>query len=233
MPQRTDAENERYELLAQLWTSGWAEYHSLASGFVTAHSIILGGIILLLLEDHARTHWLAILVSAAGLFIALQMMGALEKCAAQTAYFAWQLRGLEAGDDGRSLGVFGALYYHFEDQGRGRGSLRNALYDKTEAGSDLFRRNYGATFHRKWWLRRIASFPALFGAMYLIVTILAIWLLAQDHQRWTGKPVLSMDVEPKVLWLYAGMLVGVAAIATALIGWAKICWWKAAHSPGA
>lgn len=227
MPRHTAVGKEHYGLLAQLWSSGWNEYQSLGSGFVTAHSILLGGIILLLLDgDRTRHSILAVLVSAAGLFLALQMKGALGKCSAKANYFSWQLRGIEASDDCSSLGIFEALEHHLEG-GSGRGILKNRLFDGSGNIDDLYTRNYATTFHRRPWLRRMASLPAVFAAAYYSTAVVAGWSLFRNWDELSGGP---RWVAPPWLALVGAIASLLLVVVTAFVVLPKMQRWERRHT---
>lgn len=158
-----------YRNLIELWTSGIRDYHSLLSDYLTANSIFVGAIGLLLARQTLTWVFtlLVIILCLFGVLMAVQMAIVLGRFAAQTALWEWQLRGIERGGKWNQRKLFVDLH-RYRDQ-------HESLEDK-ENDPPFVHPNWALRRHRQWWARREISFPIFFGIVYgLFLT----WSLTQ------------------------------------------------------
>lgn len=178
---RTDARSEEgsldeqvvlsrtYEWLLRLWTSGVRDYHSLLSAYLTANSIFVAVIGLLVSRESVSLLFalLILLLSCFGILITLQMAILLGRFSAQNSLWEWQLRGLEGRDGWQGQKLLTALHRLKEKQ--------EVLEDPWSEPSTFYP-NWALRRHRQWWAHRAVSFPWFFGLVY---GLFLIWSLMQ------------------------------------------------------
>ena len=86
-----------YEHLLMLWTSGVRDYHTMLSDYLTAHSIFVAVIGLLVSRESLALPFtiLIVLLSVFGIMLCWQMAIVLGRFSGQNAFWEWQLRGIE------------------------------------------------------------------------------------------------------------------------------------------
>lgn len=158
-----------YRNLIELWTSGIRDYHSLLSDYLTANSIFVGAIGLLLARQTFTWVFtlLVIILCLFGVLMAVQMAIVLGRFAAQTALWEWQLRGIERREKWNQRKLFVDLH-RYRDQ-------HESLEDK-ENDPPFVHPNWALRRHRQWWARREISFPIFFGIVY---GLFLAWSLTQ------------------------------------------------------
>ena len=159
--------HETYEHLLTLWTSGVRDYHSLLSDYLTANSIFVAVIGLMVSrESLALVFTILILVlSVFGVLLCLQMAIVLGRFSSQNALWEWQLRGIE------------------QDPAWGERKLLTDAYHLHEAQQPLedarnepprFEPTWAFRQHRGWWAHRAVSLPWFFGLVYSVFLLWAI-----------------------------------------------------------
>jgi hypothetical protein len=165
-----DADPEiTYRHLLDLWTSGVRDYHSLLSDYLTANSIFVAAIGLLLARQPLTLIFtvLVIVLCFFGVLMTLQMAIVLGRFSAQTALWEWHLRGIECADHWRQPKLFFDLYRY-----------RDRHESLSEKGNDppAIHPTWAVRQHRRWWARREVSFPLFFGTVYMLFLV---WSLTQ------------------------------------------------------
>jgi hypothetical protein len=160
-PSSTQALERTYQNLVNLWTSGVRDYHSLLSDYLTANSIFVAAIGLLL-SHQPRTLIFSIVVlvlSIFGIFITLQMAIVLGRFDAQNLLWEWELRGIERASEWKEKKLFSDLYH-----------LRHEKRPLEDPNNDppTFYPNYAMQLHRRWWAHRALSFPVFFAILYVL-----------------------------------------------------------------
>jgi hypothetical protein len=158
-----------YQFLLNLWTSGVRDYHGLLSDYLTANSIFVAAIGILITRQPVSIIFLVLvfILCAFGILMTLQMGIVLGRFSFQNDLWEWQLRGIErkAGWAYRKL---------FDDLNR----LKHGEESITDKENDpiSFRSNWAVRQHRQWWAHRAVSFPLFFGIIY---GLLLVWDLFQ------------------------------------------------------
>lgn len=148
-----------YERLLTLWTSGVRDYHAMLSDYLTANSIFVAVIGLIVSREILPLSFtvLIVLLCVFGLLLCLQMAIVLGRLSGQNALWEWRLRGIEQspGWDGQKL-VMSLFQLH---------ETRQPLEDQRNE-PPLFKPNWAFRQHRQWWAHRAVSFPWFFGSVY-------------------------------------------------------------------
>src|SRR5215470_2461323 len=89
--------NSTYEHLLTLWTTGVRDYHTMLSDYLTAHSIFVAVIGLIVSRESTALSFtvLIVLLCIFGILLCLQMAIVLGRLSGQNALWEWQLRGIE------------------------------------------------------------------------------------------------------------------------------------------
>jgi len=148
-----------YDRLIALWTSGVRNYHTMLSAYLTANSIFVAVIGLLVSRESLALPFTAliILLCVFGVLLSFQMAIVLGRFSGQNALWEWQLRGIEQQSDWKKDKVITNLYRLHELQQ----PIENQLIDPKE-----FSPNWAFRQHRQWWGHRAISFPWFFGCVY-------------------------------------------------------------------
>jgi hypothetical protein len=158
-----------YRHLLELWTSGVRDYHSLLSDYLTANSIFVAAIGLLLAREPLTLIFLllVIVLCSFGVLMTLQMAIVLGRFSAQTMLWEWHLRGIESASHWTQPKLFVDLRRYRD--------LQESL---AEQGNDppVVHPNWALRRHRQWWARREVSFPMFFGTVYVLFLV---WSLTQ------------------------------------------------------
>lgn len=92
-----------HDHLIMLWTSGARDYHSMLSDYLTANSIFVAVIGLIVSRESSATSLsltvLTLLLCIFGILLCLQMEIVLGRLSGQNALWEWQLRGIELTQD--------------------------------------------------------------------------------------------------------------------------------------
>ena len=86
-----------YEHLITLWTSGVRDYHTMLSDYLTANSIFVAVIGLIVSRESPALSFtvLIVLLCVFGILLCLQMAIVLGRLSGQNALWEWRLRGIE------------------------------------------------------------------------------------------------------------------------------------------
>jgi hypothetical protein len=160
-----------YRYLIDLWTSGVRDYHSLLSDYLTANSIFVAAIGLLLARQPLILifNLLVIILCLFGVLMTLQMAIVLGRFSAQTTLWEWHLRGIENSGDWNQATLFVDLHRY-----------RDRHESLTEQNNDppIVHPPWALRQHRQWWARREISFPLFFGTIYVLFLAWSVTQLA-------------------------------------------------------
>lgn len=158
-----------YDHLLTLWTSGVRDYHSLLSDYLTANSIFVAVIGLLVSRESVALPLtvLIVLLSVFGVLLSLQMAIVLGRFSGQNALWEWELRGIEGKSAWTEAKLVTGLYTLREK--------RESVEDKDNE-PPVFQPNWAFRQHRQWWAHRAISFPWFFGSIY---GLFLIWSVTQ------------------------------------------------------
>jgi len=163
--QREFSLKTEYDHLITLWTSGVRDYHSMLSDYLTANSIFVA-VIGLIVSRELPTMSLMMLIlflCIFGFLLCLQMAIVLGRLSGQNALWEWQLRGIEQAQDWQGQKLVTGLYRLHEK----RQSIEDLKNEPT-----IFKPNWAFRQHRQWWAHRAVSFPWFFGFIY---TLFLLW----------------------------------------------------------
>ena len=157
-----------YEHLIMLWTSGVRDYHSMLSGYLTANSIFVAVLGLLVSRESLPLPLmvLIVLLCLIGLLLCLQMAIVLGRFSGQNALWEWQLRGMERLPEWRNVRLLTTLHQLHET----REPIKDSFNEPP-----LFLPNWAFRQHRAWWAHRAVSFPIFFGSVY---AVFCFWVIA-------------------------------------------------------
>ncbi len=158
-----------YTHLLALWTSGVRNYHTMLSAYLTANSVFVAVIGLLVSRESLALHFTALimLLCVFGLLLSFQMAIVLGRFSGQNALWEWQLRGIEQHSEWKKDKVITNLYRLHELQQ----PIENQLIDPKE-----FLPNWAFRQRRQWWGHRAISFPLFFGCVY---GLFLLWSVTQ------------------------------------------------------
>lgn len=159
--------HQTYEHLLTLWTSGVRDYHSLLSDYLTANSIFVAVIGLMVSRESLALLFtvLILLLAVFGVLLCLQMAIVLGRFSGQNALWEWQLRGIEQ-DPAWAERKLLTMAHHLHD-------VREPLEDGRN-DPPRFEPNWAFRQHRRWWAHRAISFPWFFGLVYSLYLFWAI-----------------------------------------------------------
>lgn len=163
-PSETDL-NSSYEHLLTLWTSGVRDYHTMLSDYLTANSIIIM-VIGLIVSRESHTLPLTVLIvllCVFGILLCHQMAIVLGRLSGQNALWEWRLRGVEQDPEWHKEKLVTSLRQLHE--------IRQPIEDQ-QNDPTVFEPNWAFRQHRQWWAHRAISFPWFFGSVY---TVLLVW----------------------------------------------------------
>lgn len=158
-----------YASLLTLWTSGVRDYHTMLSDYLTANSIFVAIIGLLISRGSFGIPFslIIVLLSSIGILMSAQMAIVLGRFSGQNALWEWHLRGIEASPSWQDGTPMSNLYRLREHQAS---ITDNRNEPRTFAPSWAFRQ------HRQWWTHRAVSFPWYFGTVH---GLFLVWGLSQ------------------------------------------------------
>jgi hypothetical protein len=156
-----------YDHLLTLWTSGVRDYHSMLSDYLTANSIFVAVIGLIVSRESLATSLtvLTLLLCIFGILLSLQMAIVLGRLSGQNALWEWQLRGIELAPEWKGQKLIMGLYRLHE--------ARQMMEDPRNE-PPVFKPNWACRQHRQWWAHRAVSFPWFFGCVYGLFFIWAV-----------------------------------------------------------
>lgn len=158
-----------YEHLLMLWTSGVRDYHTMLSDYLTANSIFVAVIGLIVSRESLALSFTVLigLLCVFGILLCLQMAIVLGRLSGQSALWEWRLRGIEQAPEWEARKLVTALYQLHE--------TRQPIEDPRNV-PPVFVPNWAFRQHRQWWAHRAVSFPWFFGSVY---GAFLVWVVAQ------------------------------------------------------
>ena len=167
--QDRDMMQSDYGHLLTLWTSGVRDYHSMLSDYLTANSIFVAVIGLLVSRESVALPFtlVIVLLSVIGILMSVQMAIVLGRFTAQNSFWEWQLRGIESMPEWGDRKPVSGLYRIREH--------RETIVDETNEPR-TFEPSWAFRQHRQWWAHRAISFPWFFGTVY---GLFLLWGLTQ------------------------------------------------------
>jgi hypothetical protein len=143
-----------YDHLLTLWTSGVRDYHTMLSDYLTANSIFVAVIGLIVSKESQALSFTVLILLLCVL-------------SGQNALWEWQLRGIELAHEWQGQKLITGLYRLHE--------MRQPIEDLRNVPT-IFKPNWAFRQHRQWWAHRAVSFPWFFGSVY---GLFLVWGLAQ------------------------------------------------------
>jgi hypothetical protein len=162
MTARREADlDSTYEHLLTLWTSGVRDYHTMLSDYLTANSIFVAVIGLIVSREPLALSFtvLIVLLCVFGILLCLQMAIVLGRLSGQNALWEWRLRGIEQDPEWQKEKLVTSLYRLHES--------RQPIEDRRNEPT-MFEPNWAFRQHRQWWAHRAISFPVFFGSVYAL-----------------------------------------------------------------
>lgn len=171
--QREFSLESTYDHLITLWTSGVRDYHTMLSDYLTANSIFVAVIGLLVSRESLALPFtgLIVLLCVFGLLLCFQMAIVLGRLSGQNALWEWQLRGIELAQGWQAQKLITGLYRLHE--------TRQPIEDLRNE-PPAFKPNWAFRQHRQWWAHRAVSFPWFFGCVYGLFLIWAVTQLIRQ-----------------------------------------------------
>ena len=142
--------NSMYEYLLTLWTSGVRDYHTMLSDYLTANSIFVAVI------------GLIVLLCVFGILHCLQMAIVLGRLSGQNAPWEWRLRGIELDPEWHDEKLLTSLHRLHE--------IQQPIEDRRNEPT-VFEPNWVFRRHRQWSAHRAISFPRFFGSVYALLLV--------------------------------------------------------------
>lgn len=176
LPQTTPRQSclkTTYNHLIMLWTSGVRDYHSMLSDYLTANSIFVAVIGLLVSRESLAVPLtlLIILLSIFGILLCGQMAIILGRFSGQNAFWEWKLRGIEQASEWEEPKLIEDLHRLHK--------MQQPIEDKNNTPF-VFNPNWAFRQHRQWWAHRAVSFPWFFGCIY---GLYLLWATSQLMQQ--------------------------------------------------
>jgi hypothetical protein len=167
-----------YDHLLTLWTSGVRDYHSMLSDYLTANSIFVAVIGLIVSRETPALSFtiLILLLCTFGIMLCLQMAIVLGRLSGQNALWEWHLRGIEMGPGWQRQRLITGLYQLHET---------HQEIEDLQNIPPVFKPNWAFRQHRQWWAHRAVSFPWFFGCVY---GLFFIWIMMQLQKQLSGVP---------------------------------------------
>jgi hypothetical protein len=172
---------QSYRHLLTLWTSGVRDYHTMLSDYLTANSIFVAVIGLLVSRESLALPFTLLIpvLSIFGILLSLQMAIVLGRFSGQNALWEWQLRGIERNPEWRAQRLMTSIYQLHE--------FRRPIEDPCNE-PPVFEPNWAFRQHRQWWGHRAVSFPWFFGSVY---SLFLIWSLTQLFLQLASSPIVK------------------------------------------
>ncbi|ULA66953.1 MAG: conserved membrane protein of unknown function [Nitrospira sp.] len=173
MAQNHDTMQSDYNHLLTLWTSGVRDYHTMLSDYLTANSIFVAVIGLLVSRESLALPFtlVIVLLSTIGILMSAQMAIVLGRFSGQNALWEWQLRGIESMPDWLDRKPVSSLYRLRE--------RRETIVDETNEPRS-FAPSWAFRQHRQWWAHRAISFPWFFGTVYGLFLLWGVTQIARS-----------------------------------------------------
>lgn len=165
-----------YDRLLTLWTSGVRDYHSMLSDYLTANSIFVAVIGLIVSRESLPLSFTVLigLLCVFGILLCLQMAIVLGRLSGQNALWEWRLRGIEQEPEWMEHKLLTSIYQLHE--------TRQSIEDRRNE-PPVFQPNWAFRQHRQWWAHRAISFPWFFGFVYCAFLL---WVATQLIRLATG-----------------------------------------------
>jgi hypothetical protein len=165
-----------YDRLLTLWTSGVRDYHTMLSDYLTANSIFVAVIGLLISRGSLALSFtvLIILLCVFGVLLCWQMAIVLGRFSGQNALWEWQLRGIERDPAWGEQKPLTNVYRLHE--------ARQPIEDRRNE-PPVFEPNWAFRQRRQWWAHRAVSFPWFFACVY---GLFLLWAVTQVTRQLTG-----------------------------------------------
>lgn len=162
-----------YDHLLTLWTSGVRDYHTMLSDYLTANSIFVAVIGLLVSRESLALPFtlLIVLLCVFGFLLCWQMAIVLGRFSGQNALWEWQLRGIEQDPGWGQQKLITGLYRLHE--------TRESIEDRRNE-PPMFEPNWAFRQHRCWWGHRAVSFPWFFASVYSLFLLWAVTQLVRQ-----------------------------------------------------
>ncbi|MCS6295850.1 MAG: hypothetical protein H8K09_06420 [Nitrospira sp.] len=173
MAQNHDTMQSDYNHLLTLWTAGVRDYHTMLSDYLTANSIFVAVIGLLVSRESLALPFtlVIVLLSTIGILMSAQMAIVLGRFSGQNALWEWQLRGIESMPDWLDRKPVSSLYRLREH--------RETIVDETNEPRS-FAPSWAFRQHRQWWAHRAISFPWFFGTVYGLFLLWGVTQIARS-----------------------------------------------------
>lgn len=173
MAQPHDSMQSDYSHLLTLWTAGVRDYHTMLSDYLTANSIFVAVIGLLVSRESLALPFtlVIVLLSTIGILMSAQMAIVLGRFSGQNALWEWQLRGIESMPDWLDRKPVSTLYRLREH--------RETIVDDTNEPRS-FAPSWAFRQHRQWWAHRAVSFPWFFGTVYGLFLLWGVTQIARS-----------------------------------------------------
>jgi hypothetical protein len=161
-----------YEHLLMLWTSGVRDYHSMLSDYLTANSIFVAVIGLIVSRELLSLPLtvMIVLLCGFGVLMCLQMAIVLGRLSGQNALWEWRLRGIEQSPGWDQQKLVTSLHQLHE--------TRQPIQEPRNE-PPVFLPNWAFRQHRRWWAHRAVSFPWFFGSVYGVFFVWAATQIAR------------------------------------------------------
>jgi hypothetical protein len=156
-----------YKHLLTLWTSGVRDYHTMLSVYLTANSIIVAVIGLIVSRGSLALSFtvLIVLLCVFGTLLCLQMAIVLGRLTGQNALWEWRLRGIEQDPKWYKEKLMTGLHQLHE--------TRQPIEDRQNKPM-VFKPNWAFRQQRQWWAHRAISFPWFFGSVYVVLLVWSV-----------------------------------------------------------
>jgi len=153
-----DIDIKTYVLLANLRSSGDRDYHNLTSTYLTANSILVSGVYILLNQGFVFGYYASTILSISGLILCLQMLIAQGRFRAQNMYWEKILREIENKPNWKKQKIFN--------------NLKDIMDGKKDLGEEVDRSvKFAIKHHKKKWASRMKLMPWLFGILFILSLI--------------------------------------------------------------
>ncbi|WP_447601263.1 hypothetical protein [Nitrospira sp. Nam80] len=151
--------NATYGHLLTLWTTGVRDYHTMLSDYLTANSIFVAVVGLLISRESLALTFtvLILMLGVIGILLSLQMAIVLGRLSGQNALWEWQLRGIERMPGWTQPNLVNQLFRLRE---------RQEPIEQQHNEPPVFQPNWAFRQHPQWWAHRAVSFPWFFGSIY-------------------------------------------------------------------
>ena len=152
-----------YDLLTKLRSSCIRDYHILTRTYLTANSILITAIAVLIAQNYSFRYYVSLILSLAGVLLCVQMYIAQGISLGERFYLERKLRIIE-----KNWKEGPKIFLEMHDFKEGGKTL------PSEAGEPPLIPGVSIKYQEKWWARRMKILPWIFGSIF---TALFIWSL--------------------------------------------------------